>query len=123
MRRLTLRRRDLDDDVRLQGSVARSVSGGEVEIDQSAVREVRADEVEIDQSALLLATGTHLTISSSAAVGMVARDIQAREVNTIFLLSPRVSGTVRTVFDLRAAFAFGLGIVLGRQLLRLLRLH
>ena len=122
MRRALLRRQDRDD-VRFQGSVLTSVSGGEVEIDQSAVRQVRGDEVEVDQSAVVMASGTYLNVSSSAAVGMVAREIQARDVKTVFLLSPRVNGTVQTVFDMRAAFAFGLGIILGRQLLRLLRVR
>ena len=122
MRRALLRRQDRDD-VRFQGGVLTSVSGGEVEIDQSAVREVHGEAVEIDQSAMFVASGTHLNVSSSAAVGMVAREIQARDVKTVFLLSPRVNGTVHTVFDMRAAFAFGLGIILGRQLLRLLRVR
>jgi hypothetical protein len=111
------------DEARFRGSVLDSVSAEEVEIDQSAVRAVRGDEVEVDQSAVLLASGSHLRVTGSATVGMVAREIQARDVNAVFLLSPRVNGTVRTVFDLRAAFAFGLGIVLGRQLVRLLRLR
>ena len=104
-----------------RGTVLRSVSGNEVEIEQSAVRDVRGDEVEVEQSALVYAAAQRLNLSGSSTVALVARDVEARNVNTVFLLTPRVRGTVRTVFDMRAAFAFGLGIVLGRQLLRLLR--
>lgn len=108
-------------EVSVRNSAVRSITGGEVGIEQSAIRELHGDEVEVEQSALAFATADRLRVRSSSAVALVARDIEARDVNTIFLLSPRVRGTVRTVFDMRAAFAFGLGIVLGRRLLRLFR--
>jgi len=106
-----------------RGAVLRSVIGNEVEIEQSAVRDVRGDEVEVEQSALVYAAAQRLKLTGSSTVALVARDIEARNVNTVFLLSPRVRGTVRTVFDMRSAFAFGLGIVIGRQVLRLLRVR
>lgn len=108
-------------DVSVKNSAVRMVTGSEVEVDQSAVRELRGDDVEVEQSALAFAHADRLRIESSSAFAVIGRDVQARDVNAIFLLSPRVRGTVRTVFDARAAFAFGLGIVLGRRLLRLLR--
>jgi hypothetical protein len=108
-------------EVSVKNSAVRMVTGGEVEVDQSAVRELRGDEVEVEQSALAFASAERLTVRKSSVVALAGRDVQARDVNAIFLLSPRVRGTVRTVFDARAAFAFGLGIVLGRRLLRLLR--
>lgn len=106
-----------------RGQVAGSVSGESVDVEQSAVRELRAESAAIEQSALVVASANQLTIQESAAVAVVARDVRARDVTAVFLLAPRVTGTVRTVFDIRAAFAFGLGIVLGRQLLRMLRLN
>jgi hypothetical protein len=108
-------------EVSVRNSAVRSITGGEVEVEQSAVRELHGEEVEVEQSALAFATAERLRVTSSTAVALVGRDVEARNVNTVFLLSPRVRGTVRTVFDMRAAFAFGLGIVLGRRLLRLLR--
>jgi ribosomal protein L14 len=108
-------------EVSVRNSAVRSITGSDVEIEQSAIRELHGEEVEIEQSALVFATAERLRVQSSSAVALVGREVEAREVNTIFLLSPRVRGTVRTVFDMRAAFAFGLGIVLGRQLLRLFR--
>jgi len=117
----TAARMDMNGEVSVRNSAVRSITGNEVEVDQSAVRDLRGDEVEVDQSALLFANAERLTIRGSSAVAVIGRDVQAREVNTVFLLAPRVRGTVRTVFDVRTAFAFGLGIVLGRYLLRLIR--
>jgi hypothetical protein len=109
-------------EVSVKNAAVRSVSGNEVEVEQSAVRELRGDEVEVEQSALAFASAERLKVGNSTAAVLVGREVEARDVNTVFLLSPRVRGTVRTVFDARAAFAFGLGIVLGRRLLRMLRL-
>ena len=108
-------------EVSVKNAAVRSVTGNEVEVEQSAVRELRGDEVEVEQSALLFANAERLTVKNSSVVALIGRDVEAREVNTVFLLSPRVRGTVRTVFDARAAFAFGLGIIIGRRLLKLLR--
>lgn len=112
---------DAMGEVSVRNSAVRSITGGEVDVEQSAIRELHGDEIEVEQSALAFATAERLRISNSSALAVVGRDVEARDVNTIFLLSPRVRGTVRTVFDMRAAFAFGLGIVLGRRLLRLFR--
>lgn len=112
---------DASGEVSVRNSAVRSITGAEVEVEQSAIRELHGDEVEVGQSALAYATADRLRVTGSSALALVARDVEARNVNTVFLLSPRVRGTVRTVFDMRAAFAFGLGIVLGRRLLRLFR--
>ena len=111
-----------DGERSVRNSAVRSITGGDVEVEQSAVRALYGDEVEVEQSALAFANAERLNLRNSSAAVLVGRDVEARDVNTVFLLSPRVRGTVRTVFDMRAAFAFGLGIVLGRRLLRLLRL-
>lgn len=95
----------------------------QIEVDQAAVHQMHAERADLHQSAAVFVQADRANLDQSAAVAVVGRDVAARNVTTLVLLSPRVSGTVRTVFDLRAAFAFGLGIVLGRRLLRLLRLH
>jgi hypothetical protein len=112
---------DTIGEVSVRNSAVRSITGGDVDVEQSAIRELHGDEIEVEQSALAFATAERLRITKSNALAVVGRDVEARDVNTILLLSPRVRGTVRTVFDMRAAFAFGLGIVLGRRLLRLFR--
>ncbi len=112
----------VDGETTVRNSALRSVTGSEVEVEQSAVRALYGDEVEVEQSALAFASAERLSLRNSSAAVLVGRDVEARDVNTVFLLSPRVRGTVRTVFDIRAAFAFGLGIILGRRLLKLLRL-
>jgi len=112
-----------DDERSFRGRVLNSVSGNDVEIEQSAVRDLHGDDVEIEQSALAVARAHRFDIRGSTAGLLIGRHVHARDVNTLLLLTPSLRGSVRTVIDLRTAFAFGLGIVLGRRLLRLLRLH
>ena len=73
-------------------------------------------------SVLATARAQRLNIRRSTAALLMGRNILARDVTTFVLLAPSVRGRVRTVVDVRTAFAFGLGIVLGRWLLRRLRL-
>lgn len=110
-------------DVQLRRAAVNTLAGDEVEVEGSSVGRINAREIEIERTALGLAVADRMEIKRSNAGALVARDVQAREVRALFLLSPRVSGTVRTVFDMRAAFAFGLGIVLGGRVLKLLRLN
>jgi hypothetical protein len=53
---------------------------------------------------------------------LLGRQVVARNVSAAVLIAPTFRGNVRTLVDWRTAFAFGLGIVLGRRLLRLFRL-
>lgn len=102
---------------------AADVTGERVSVDQAAVRTLSAGSASVSQSAVVVAQAQRMTVEESAAVALVSRDLSASHVNTIFLLSPRVTGSVRTVFDLRGAFAFGVGIVLARTVLRMVRLR
>jgi hypothetical protein len=109
-------------EVSVRASAVRSVSGGEIRFAQSAVQQAHGDDVDIEQSALGVVSGNKLVMDESVAVAVVGREVEARNVRTLFLLSPRVTGTVRTVFDWKSALAIGAGIVLTRRLLKLLHL-
>lgn len=109
-------------EVNVRASAVRSVSGGEVELKQSAAQRVRGDEVEIEQSSVAFVTGTHVEIEDSNALAVAGRELRLQKVRTFLLIAPRVHGDVRTVFDWKAAAAVGVGIVLTRRLLKLLRL-
>jgi hypothetical protein len=100
----------------------RSVESERVEVQQTAIRSLRSEAAELEQSAVLSARARRLTVRRSTAALMIGRSVVARNVTTAVLLAPAVRGNVRTIVDWRTAFAFGLGIVLGRRLLRLLRL-
>lgn len=108
-------------EVSVRASALRSVSGGEVEIEQSAVQRVRGDEVEIEDSAVAFVTGGRVEVEDSTAIAIAGREVHATRVRTLFLFAPRLQGDVRTVFDWKGAIAVGVGIVLTRRLLKLLR--
>jgi hypothetical protein len=109
-------------EVSVRASVVRSVSGGEIEIEQSAVQQAHGDEVEVEQSAVLQLSGTHVDVDDSVVGAVIARKVEARNVRTVFLVASQFKGDVRTVFDWKSAVAIGVGIVLTRRLLKLLRL-
>src|SRR3712207_8550302 len=64
-----------------------SITGGDVEVEQSAVRALYGDEVEVEQSALAFANAERLNLRNSSAAVLVGRDVEARDVNTVFLRS------------------------------------
>lgn len=109
-------------EVSVRASAVRSVTGGEVEVRSSAVQHLRGDRIDVEESAVALASAGGISITDSQALAIAGRDVQASNVRTLVLLSPRVRGQVRTVFDWKGALAIGVGIVLARRALRLLRL-
>ena len=109
-------------EVSVRASAVRSVSGGDVDLRQSAVQRLRGEEVHIKDSAVAAVAAQEVHVDD-ANVGLVAaRQAHLRRVRTVVLLAPRVEGDVRTVFDWKGAIAIGVGIVLTRRLLKLLRL-
>ena len=101
---------------------AESIVADEVSVRASVVRSVSGDEIEIEQSVVVAASGGHVEVEESAVFGVAGREVHLRKVRTVFLLATRVDGEVRTVFDWKGALAVGVGIVLTRRLLKLLRL-
>jgi hypothetical protein len=109
----------LEGEVEVRGSALGDVRAHEVEIEQSAVRSVEADHIEVEQSALVLGRADSVQIDRSAVVALVGRDVSAGDVRTVVLLSPSVRGNIRTLLDLRTAFAMGAGFFLARAALRM----
>lgn len=109
-------------EVSVRASAVRSVSGGEVEIEQSAVQDVRGEEVELEQSAAVRVTGERVEVKDSAVAAVVSRTVEAHNVRSFLLIASEIKGEVRTVFDWKSAVAVGVGIVLTRRLLKLLRI-
>jgi hypothetical protein len=108
-------------DVSLRRAAANSVVADEIDVDRSSVGRAEAVEIDLDRTAVGVANANRLAVKRSYTGALVARDMQARDVSAIILLAPRVTGTVRTLFDARAAFAFGFGLILGQRLLGFLR--
>lgn len=116
-------RNDAANRAQMRGSASGSVRGRDMTIDRSAVRDLRAGRAELSRSAVQRAQADRLEVNDSSAAVLASRgSVQARNVRTLLLLAPRVNGNVRTVFDARSIFLFGLGIVLGRRFLQFLRL-
>ena len=109
-------------EVAVRAGAVRSVNAGEATITASAVQRVQGDAVELERSAVGIAGGLQVEVQDSSALGVAGREVRLERVRTVFLLAPRVQGEVRTVFDWKSAVAIGVGIVLTRRLLKLLRL-
>lgn len=113
------------EDVRSQNvyisqSAVRSVSARQVEARMSAVQRMIAGEATVGQSAVGVVSGDNIEVRDGLLAAAVGRRISAQNSSAVFLLSPSVTGNVRAVFTLPAAFALGFGYVTGRWLVKLL---
>jgi len=105
------------EHVDVSRSAFSSVTAASASLNQSAVRNARAQRMEIHESAVLVGQAEHAVVQESAAGVVVGREVTVNDGQVLFLLSPRVSGTVNAVFTPLSAFALGVGIVLGRRIL------
>lgn len=101
----------------VRGERLSDLDGSEVFVDRSAVRGMNAGQASLDRSAIGVASFDQGTIRQSAAGVVVARSVACDEVRTLILASPVVRGEVRTLIDLRTAFAIGFGMAMGKALL------
>ena len=98
-------------------SAVRSISAASAVVKQSAVQRLTADVVDADNSAFGVVNASTVDLDESAA-GFVAGDYVKVENSSVFiLLAPRVSGDVKAVLTLPAAFALGAGYYLARRLM------
>ncbi len=109
-------------EVRVRAAAVRSVTAGDVEVRTSALQHVAAESVAIRRSSVALAGGSAVDVEHSQAFAIAGRDVRLANVRTVLLLAPRVRGEVRTLVDWKTAAGIGIGIVLGRRLLKLLRI-
>ncbi len=108
------------ESVEVAQSAVGTVSGSVVSLRQSLARQVTAERATVSQSSMAAARAQRLELRESAAFLAIGRNVSMEGGRVLFLLSPRVSGQVVATFTLPAAFAMGLGFVLGRALLRML---
>ncbi len=108
------------DSVSIGRSAVRNLRAGTARLDQSAVQRLRADSLTASSSAIAMANATNVELSESA-VGIVAGDyVRIEEGRVFLLLAPRVSGNVRAVLTLPAAFALGAGFFVARGIVQAL---
>jgi len=108
------------ESVHISQSAVRSVSARQVDLRMSAVQRMVAGEATVGQSAVGLLRGDSINVRDGLLAAAVGRQISAENSSAVFLLSPSVTGNVRAVFTLPAAFALGFGYVTGRWLVKLL---
>jgi hypothetical protein len=98
-------------------SAVRSLDAASAVVQQSAVQHLEADVVDADSSAFGSVRASTVDLDESAA-GFIAADYVKVENSRVFvLLAPRVSGNVKAVLTLPAAFALGAGYYFARRLM------
>ncbi len=103
--------------VNVDKSAVRSLNAASAVMQQSAVQRLAADVVDADYSAFGAVHASTVDLDKSAA-GFVAGDYVKIEDSKVFLLiAPRVSGNVKAVLTLPAAFALGAGYYFARRLM------
>jgi len=98
-------------------SAVRSLSAATAGVQQSAIQRLTADVVDADRSAFGAVSASTVDLDESAA-GLVTGDyIKVENSSVVILLAPRVSGNVKAVLTLPAAFALGAGYFFARSLM------
>lgn len=92
---------------------AQVVQAEEVSIEQGAVAQLEADAVSMEQSAVAAMRTERATLRDSAAAVVATKSAALDRTYVGVLASPVVRGEVHTWFDLRTAFAVGLGLAVG----------
>ncbi len=98
-------------------SAVRSLNASTAHVERSAVQRMTAETVNANASAFNMVNAATVEMNESAA-GIVAGDYVKVENSRVFiLLAPRVSGNVKAVLTLPAAFALGAGYYFARRLM------
>ena len=108
------------DSVSIGRSAVRNLKAGTARMEQSAVQRLSAETLSASSSVIGMANATNVELSESTA-GVVAGDyVRIEEGRVFLLLAPRVSGNVRAVLTLPAAFALGAGFFVARGIVQAL---
>ncbi len=92
---------------------AQTVRAEEVSVEQGAVAKLEAEAVSMEQSAVAAIRAERATLRDSAAAVVATKSAALDGSYVAVLASPVVRGEVHTWFDLRTAFAVGLGLAVG----------
>jgi hypothetical protein len=101
-------------------SAVRNLNATTATIEQSAVQRLTAETLTAQKSAMGVVNGSTVEITESAAAVVAGDYVKVEESRVFVLLAPRVSGNVKAVLTLPAAFAFGFGYFFARRLARAL---
>ncbi|MCK9518802.1 MAG: hypothetical protein M0R74_07250 [Dehalococcoidia bacterium] len=103
--------------VNVEKSAVRHVDADVAQLEKAAVQRLRARTADFERSSVAFASVNSATIKQSNVGAVVGKSVACDEVRTGILVAPMVRGDVHTWFDLRTAFAIGLGMALGRALI------
>tara|TARA_Y100000590_G_scaffold451616_1_gene593299 strand:+ start:437 stop:823 length:387 start_codon:yes stop_codon:yes gene_type:complete len=92
---------------------AQAVQAEEVSIEQGVVVQLEAKSVSVEQSAIAAIRAERTTMRDSAAAVLATKSAACDGTYVGVLAAPVVRGDVHTWFDLRTAFAVGLGLAVG----------
>jgi hypothetical protein len=96
-------------------SAVRSLNATIANVDQSAIQRLTAETVHAESSAVGVVNGSTIELRESAAAVVAGDYVRIEDGSVFLLLAPRVSGNVRAVLTLQAAFAFGAGYFVARR--------
>lgn len=108
-------------EVNIDRSAVRSIDADTVRLERAAVQRIHANHAMIETSTVGFAQIEQATIRQGVTGAVIARSVACDEVHTGILVSPVVRGDVHTLLDIRSAIAVGVGIVLGKTILSLVR--
>jgi hypothetical protein len=98
-------------------SAVRSINASTAHLEQTAVQRLTAETVNANASAFGVTNAATAELNGSTA-GVVAGDyVKIEDSRVLILLAPRVSGNVKAVLTLPAAFALGAGYYFARRLM------
>ena len=97
-------------------SAVRNLNATTASIERSAIQRVTAESVTAHNSAMSVVNASTVELKDSAAAIVAGDYVKVEEGRVVVLLAPRVSGNVRAVLTLPAAFAFGFGYFFARKL-------
>lgn len=109
------------DQVQVDRSAVRSIDAEQVRLERAAVQRLRAGHATIERSAVGVASFGQATLAQSTTGVVVARSAACDEARIGVLIAPVVRGDIHTWFDMRSAVAVGVGVVLAKTMVGLVR--
>jgi len=97
-------------------SAVRSLNATVANVAQSAIQHLTAETVHAQNSAMGVVNASTVELKDGAAAIIASDYVRIEDGSTFLLLAPRVSGNVRAVVTLQAAFAFGAGYFVARRI-------
>ncbi len=98
-------------------SAVNSLDARDATVTRAIVNRLQSEDADIAQSAVGSAMFDRGTIRESNVGAIAGRSVACDEVRVGVLAAPVVRGEVHTWLDLRAAFAIGFGIAVGKLLI------